>query len=98
MNGERLMQVLIAPHVSEKATRLADSTNCHAFKVVLDATKPEVRAAVEKMFEVEVTDVNIINMKGKKKGLGRHRGRRSHWKKAYVALAKGYDIQLSGSD
>ena len=98
MNSERLMQVLIAPHVSEKATHLADSVRCHVFKVVPDATKKEISAAVEKMFKVKVVGVNVVNMKGKPKGLGRRRGHRKQWKKAYVALAEDHDIQLSGTD
>ena len=95
---ERLLQVLLSPHVSEKATQLADNTRCHTFKVMPDATKDEVRAAVELLFEVEVSGVNIVNMKGKAKGLGRRRGRRQHWKKAYVSLAEGHDIQLGGTE
>ncbi len=98
MNHDRLSQVLISPHVSEKATRLADNVRRHAFKVVPDATKSEVKAAVEWLFEVEVVGVNVVNMRGKKKGLGRRRGRRKHWKKAYVALAEGDDIQLGGTE
>lgn len=92
------MRTLISPHVSEKATRLADGVRCHVFKVAPDASKGEIRAAVEKMFKVEVTSVNVLNMQGKRKGLGRRRGRRDHWKKAYVSLAEGHDIQLSGTD
>ncbi len=98
MNQDRLSQVLIAPHVSEKATKLADDVRCHAFKVLPDATKSEVKAAVEWLFEVEVVRVSVINMRGKKKGAGRRRGRRKHWKKAYVALAEGDDIQLGGTE
>ncbi len=98
MNHDRLSRVLIAPHVSEKATRLADSARRHVFKVAPDATKREVRAAIEWLFEVKVVDVGVVNMKGKKKGLGRRRGRRKDWKKAYVALAEGDDIQLGGTD
>ncbi len=98
MNKDRLARVLIAPHVSEKATRLADSVRCHVFKVAPDATKSEVRAAAEWLFEVKVENVNIVNMKGKKKGQGRRQGRRKDWKKAYIALAEGHDIQLGGTD
>ena len=98
MNHERLSQVLIAPHVSEKATRLADGVRHHVFKVMRNATKHEVRLAVESLFDVKVEKVNVINMQGKKKGQGRHRGRRKHWKKAYVALAEGHDIQLGDTE
>lgn len=98
MNQDRLSQVLIAPHVSEKASRLADEVRRHVFKVVPDATKSEVKAAVEWLFEVKVESVGIVNMQGKRKGLGRRRGRRKHWKKAYVALVEGDDIQLGGTE
>lgn len=91
-------QVLLAPRVSEKAMKLADNSRCHTFRVMPAATKREVRTAVEAMFDVKVTRVNVVNMKGKKKGQGRHRGRRNHWKKAYVTLAETYDIQLGGTE
>ena len=98
MRWGHLSQVLLSPHVSEKAMRLADSSRCHTFKVAPEATKGQVQAAVELMFDVEVDHVNIVNMEGKRKGQGRRRGRRNHWKKAYVTLAEGHDIQLGGSE
>ena len=97
MNDERLMSVLIAPHVSEKSTRIADGSNQIAFRVRTDARKPEIRRAVEKMFKVEVDSVSVLNVKGKNKGFrGRNRGRRPDWRKAYVRLKPGYDIDFVG--
>ena len=85
MNEERLMNILIAPHVSEKSTRVADGSNQVTFRVRNDARKPEIQRAVEKMFNVEVESVSVLNVKGKSKGIrGRKRGRRSDWRKAYV--------------
>lgn len=98
MNEERLLKVLVGPHVSEKATVLADAANQHVFKVVPDATRGEIKAAVEKLFEVQVSSVRVVNMKGKRKRFGRFEGRRNNWKKAYVTLAAGQDIALAGSE
>jgi large subunit ribosomal protein L23 len=98
MNEERLLKVLVAPHVSEKATLLADAANQHVFKVTTDATRGEIKAAVEKLFEVQVSSVRVVNMKGKRKRFGRFDGRRSNWKKAYVTLAEGQDITVAGSE
>ena len=96
MNDERLMSILIAPHVSEKSTRIADASNQVAFRVRTDARKPEIRRAVEKMFNVEVESVSVLNVKGKRKGFARNRGRRPDWRKAYVRLKSGYDIDFMG--
>ena len=82
MNQERLMQVILAPVVSEKSTLVADKNEQVVFKVVTDATKPEVKAAVELLFNVKVDSVNILNVKGKVKRFGRFTGRRKEWKKA----------------
>lgn len=98
MNRERLMNVLLSPHVSEKTTRVADSSNQIAFKVVPDATKPEIKKAVELLFEVKVSSVQVVNLKGKKKRFGQSVGRRNHWKKAYVTLAEGQDIDFLGAE
>lgn len=95
---ERLAKVLVAPLVSEKSTRLADSSNQFAFEVLADATKPEIRAAVEKLFKVEVEAVQVLNQKGKQKMFRQVRGRRSDVKKAYVRLAAGQDIDFMGVD
>ncbi|MCW9059915.1 MAG: 50S ribosomal protein L23 [Gammaproteobacteria bacterium] len=97
MNQERLMKVLVAPLISEKSARLADSSNQVGFKVLTDASKPEIRAAVEKLFNVTVTNVQVANMKGKVKRFGQMTGRRSDWKKAYVTLAEGQDIDFMGA-
>ena len=97
MNDERLMSVLVAPHVSEKSTRIADGSNQIAFRVRTDARKPEIKQAVERMFNVEVDSVSVVNVKGKDKGIrGRNRGRRADWRKAYVRLKPGHDIDFLG--
>lgn len=98
MNQERLVQVLLAPHVSEKSALLADNHNQFVFKVARDATKPEIRQAVEMMFSVKVESVSVLNVKGKNKRFGRLNGRRSNWKKAFVTLAEGHDIDFVGVD
>ncbi len=92
----RLMQVLVAPIVSEKATMVAEKTNAVLFKVLQDATKPEIKAAVELMFKVEVKAVSVLNQKGKTKRYGRSVGRRDNVRKAYVTLKAGQEINLSG--
>lgn len=93
MNQERLMSVLIGPHVSEKSTTLLSEANQVVFKVRRDADKQEVRRAVEMMFEVEVENVTIANVRGKVKRFGASIGRRQNWKKAYVRLAPGQKIE-----
>ena len=92
----RLMAVLVAPIVSEKATMVAEKSNAVTFKVMQDATKPEIKAAVELMFKVEVTGVSVVNIKGKAKRFGRGMGRRSNVRKAYVMLKDGSELNLSG--
>ena len=98
MNQERIMKVLISPVVSEKSTRLADQNRQFVFKVVKDASKPEVRKAVELMFDVKVDAVQIANVKGKTKRFGGALGKRSDWKKAFVTLAEGHDINFMGAE
>jgi large subunit ribosomal protein L23 len=98
MNRERLMSVLLAPIVSEKSSRLADAHRQYAFKVMKDASKPDVKKAVELMFDVKVDNVQIANMRGKAKAHGRSVGRRSDWKKAYVTLSEGHDIDFMGAE
>ena len=95
MNPERLMQVLLAPIVSEKSTMLADKRNQIAFRVMQDATKKEVKAAVEHLFKVQVESVQISNVHGKEKRFGRFTGRRRNWKKAYVCLKPGQEINFA---
>ncbi|MDT8999897.1 50S ribosomal protein L23 [Paucibacter sediminis] len=92
----RLASVLLAPIVSEKATAVAEKHNQVLFKVLRDATKPEIKAAVELMFKVEVESVNVVNVKGKAKRFGGRAGRRDHVKKAYVALKAGQELNFSG--
>jgi len=92
----RLAQVLVEPIVSEKATSVAEKHNQVLFKVLRDATKPEIKAAVELMFKVEVAEVNTLNQKGKHKRFGRTMGRRDNVKKAYVSLKPGQELNFSG--
>ena len=94
MNQQRLMQVLLAPQISEKATFVADKNEQVVFRVVSDATKPEVKAAVELLFKVAVESVQIANVKGKQKRFGRFNGSRQNWKKAYVSLKPGQEINF----
>ncbi|MCM2681433.1 50S ribosomal protein L23 [Echinimonas agarilytica] len=96
ISEERLLKVLLAPVVSEKSTMSAENNNTIVFKVVNDADKREIKAAVEKLFEVEVTDVRTSNVKGKTKRTGARFGRRSDWKKAYVTLKDGSEIDFVG--
>lgn len=95
MNQERLLKILLAPVVSEKAVGSAEDSNQVVFKVVKTATKPEIRAAVEQMFDVKVDDVRTLVMKGKTKQTRYGLGKRSDWKKAYVRLADGCDIDFA---
>jgi large subunit ribosomal protein L23 len=94
MNQERLMQVLLAPQISEKATYVADKHEQVVFRVATDATKPEIKAAVELLFKVEVEGVQVANVKGKVKRFKGATGRRKGWKKAYVSLKPGQEINF----
>ena len=94
-NQERLMTVLLAPVISEKATQIADKHDQVVFRVAPDATKPEVKAAVEAMFKVKVRSVQIANVGGKVKRFGRFTGQRRSWKKAYVCLQPGQEINFA---
>jgi large subunit ribosomal protein L23 len=96
MNEQRLLKVLLAPHVSEKSTMASETNNAFVFKVLPDSTKAEIKAAVEKLFEVEVQGVRTLNVKGKVKRHGQSFGKRSDWKKAYVVLKEGQDIDFVG--
>ena len=98
MNEERLMKILLAPHISEKSTLVADAHNQVVFRVLPDAKKPEIKKAVEKMFNVEVVGVQVANYRGKRKGFQRLSGKRADWKKAYVKLAEGHDIDFLGGE
>jgi large subunit ribosomal protein L23 len=92
----RLAQVLVAPIVSEKATSVGEKNNQVLFKVLQDATKTEIKAAVELMFKVEVESVQVLNQKGKVKRFGGRTGRRDHLRKAYVSLKAGQELNFSG--
>ena len=94
-NEGRLAQVLVAPIVSEKGTYVADKHEQVIFRVAPDATKPEIKAAVELMFKVQVDSVQVLVVKGKEKRFGRFMGRRSNWKKAYVCLKPGQEINFA---
>lgn len=92
-NEERLYHVVFGPHVTEKAVSGSES-NIHTFKVAVDATKREIKNAVQVLFEVEVDDVRTVNVKGKTKAFGRKQGKRKDWKKAYVRLAEGQSLDI----
>jgi large subunit ribosomal protein L23 len=95
MNTERLLQVLLAPIVTEKATFVAEKNQQVAFRVVDTATKPEIKAAVELLFKVQVESVQVLNRKGKVKRFGRFVGRRRNERKAYVSLKEGQEIDFA---
>jgi len=102
-NSERLMKLLLAPVISEKSTFIGEKHNQYAFRVVRDATKPEIKAAVELMFstkdnKIEVTSVQVANVGGKEKRFGRFMGRRNDWKKAYVSLKEGQEINFAAGE
>ena len=97
MNQERVFKVLLGPHISEKATVLADKKSQFVFKVATDATKLEIKKAVESLFNVNVAAVNTVNVLGKSKRTARGVGKRNDWKKAYIALQPGQDIDFASS-
>ncbi len=97
MNQEKLMNVLLEPRVTEKSTVAAELNNQFTFKVRKDADKQDIKAAVELMFNVEVDSVKTLNVKGKQKRFGQRLGQRSDWKKAYVKLKPGFDIDFMGA-
>ena len=96
MNEERLLNIILAPIVSEKSMRIADQNRQFVFKVVTDANKPEIKSAVEKLFKVAVKSVQVSVVKGKSRMFRQTLGKRSNWKKAYVTLMEGHDIDFSG--
>jgi len=97
MNKERLMKILIAPHVSEKSTLLAETARQYVFRVTSNANKKEIKRAVEMMFDVKVDDVRTINVRGKSKLFQGRPGSRPFWKKAYVTLSEGHEIEMMGA-
>lgn len=96
--AERLMNVVLAPVVSEKSTLVADKNRQYVFRVADSATKPEVKAAIELLFKTKVQSVTVSNVKGKAKRFGRFMGRRRNWKKAYVRLAAGQEINFAAPE
>ena len=98
MNQERVFNVLLGPHVSEKSAAVTELANQYAFRVARDATKPEIRTAVEQLFKVKVASVRVLNVKGKVKLNKTGVAKRSDWKKAYVRLESGQDIDFTVTD
>jgi len=96
MNKERLMRVLLGPVISEKTATAAETAGQYAFRVVRDATKREIGSAVELLFEVKVDGVQVVNVKGKNKRFGKMPGKRQDWRKAYVRLKPGHNIDFGG--
>lgn len=97
-NYEQLLKVIQRPHVSEKSAALSDKERQYTFKVLSHATKPMIKQAVEKLFDVKVQDVHVLNVKGKRKTFKQIRGVKSDWKKAYVTLQEGFEINLLSTD
>jgi large subunit ribosomal protein L23 len=95
MNKELLFDVIRGPHISEKSTRIADKSRQITFKVAREASKPQIKRAVELVFSVAVDDVAVLNVKGKRRRVGAKQGQRKDWKKAYVTLAEGHDIDFT---
>jgi large subunit ribosomal protein L23 len=95
MNQERIFKVIVGPHISEKAAVIAELSNQYVFKVATDATKLEVKKAVEKLFDVSVSNVTTLNVKGKVKRNSNGLSRRNNWKKAYVRLEQGQEIDFA---
>ena len=96
--ADRLMNVVLAPVVSEKSTRVADKNRQYVFRVADNATKPQVKAAIELLFKTKVQSVTVLNVHGKEKRFGRFMGRRRNWKKAYVRLAAGQEINFAATE
>jgi large subunit ribosomal protein L23 len=96
--ADQLMNVVLAPVVSEKSTRVADKNRQYVFRVADSATKPQVKAAIELLFKTKVQSVTVLNVKGKEKRFGRFMGRRRNWKKAYVRLAAGQEINFAATE
>ncbi len=94
MSDSGLFKIILGPHVSEKSTMMAENTRQVVLKVSIDASKPQIRRAVEKLFSVEVESVRVLRQKGKQKNFGRIPGRRKDWKKAYVKLKEGQDLDF----
>lgn len=98
MSSERVMKILLAPHITEKGAIIGESSNQYVFRVATDATKPEIKQAVEQLFDVSVNDVQVLNNKGKTKRTNYGLGKRKDWKKAYVRVHAGQSIEFAGSE
>ena len=98
MNPERMYQVILGPHVSEKSTLMSEDNNQYAFKVAVDASKPEIKEAVETLFKVDVRKVTTANVKGKVKRNMRGLSRKKNWKKAYITVAEGQELDYMMAD
>ncbi len=98
MSNERLFKVLLSPRMTEKSTRVAETSNQYVFKVTTDSNKKEIKDAVEKLFEVNVESVRIVNVKGKSKSFKLRTGKRNDWKKAYVRVQEGQVIDFLGGE
>jgi len=98
MNDQRIMNILLGPHITEKAAIVGESSNQYVFQIAVNATKPEVKQAVEKLFEVKVDAVRVVNVKGKTKRTGHRVGCRKNWKKAYVRVKSGQTIDFVGGE
>ena len=98
MNKEKIMKTILSPHVSEKGTIIADKYRQFIFKIAPDATKDDVKKAVELLFKVKVEGVRVVNVKGKKKMYKQRVGQRKNWKKAYITLQEGEDIVFAGAE
>jgi large subunit ribosomal protein L23 len=97
-NIDQLMNVVLAPVVSEKSTFVADKNRQYVFRVADHATKPEIKAAIELMFKTKVDGVTVLNVRGKERRFGKLNGRRRNWKKAYVRLAEGQEINFAATE
>lgn len=95
---EQLYKIVLAPRITEKAARVADSMRQYVFEVAKDSTKPQIKRAVEALFSVEVEDVRVVNVKGKRRFFRQMAGKRKDWKKAYVSLKEGHDISFVGKE
>lgn len=98
MNQERLMKLVVGPHISEKSTMVGDKYRQIVFKVVPTAAKPEIKQAIETIFKVKIASICVANMRGKAKRFKNTMGKRKNWKKAYVTLKEGYDINFAGGE
>lgn len=98
ISSERVMKVLLAPHITEKGAIVGESSNQYVFRVATDATKPEIKQAVEQLFDVSVDAVRVLNNKGKTKRSRTGLGKRKDWKKAYVRVQEGQLIEFAGSE